>query len=158
MSLLKPIIAASLLVGAALGLGSYTFVYAKGASYLSDNPSACANCHIMGEHFDAWSKSSHREVATCNDCHTPPGVVARYWNKAENGLWHSVGFTTGNFPEPLQITPGNARVTEQACRTCHEPITLAIEGFSHEGPAMRPGEGNEQSCVRCHATVGHWVR
>jgi cytochrome c nitrite reductase small subunit len=42
--------------------------------------------------------------------------VARYWNKAENGLWHSVGFTTGNFPEPLQITPGNARVTEQACR------------------------------------------
>jgi cytochrome c nitrite reductase small subunit len=84
--------------------------------------------------------------------------VARYWNKAENGLWHSVGFTTGNFPEPLQITPGNARVTEQACRTCHEPITLAIEGFSHEGPAMRPGEGNEQSCVRCHATVGHWVR
>jgi cytochrome c nitrite reductase small subunit len=158
MSLLKPLLAASLLMGAALGIGSYTFVYAKGASYLSDDPSACANCHIMGEHFDAWNKSSHRNVATCNDCHTPAGTLAKYANKAENGFWHSFGFTTGNFPEPLQITPGNSRVTEQSCRKCHESITLAIEGFSHDSRAARPGEGNEQSCVQCHANVGHWVR
>jgi cytochrome c nitrite reductase small subunit len=158
MSLLKPLLAASLMLGAALGIGSYTFVYAKGASYLSDNPTACANCHVMGDHYDAWSKSSHRAVATCNDCHTPPGTVAKYVNKASNGFWHSFGFTTGNFPDPLQITSGNREVTEQACRKCHQDATLAIEGFSHETPAALPGEGNEQSCVRCHANVGHWVR
>jgi cytochrome c nitrite reductase small subunit len=158
MSLLKPILAASLLVGIALGIGSYTFVYAKGASYMSDNPTACANCHIMGDHYDAWVRSSHRNVATCNDCHTPAGTVAKYINKAENGFWHSVGFTFGGFPEPLQITPGNARVTEQSCRKCHESITLTIEGLSHDAAAGRTGEGTEQSCVQCHASVGHWVR
>jgi cytochrome c nitrite reductase small subunit len=158
MSLLKPLITASILVGAALGIGSYTFVYAKGASYLSDNPATCANCHVMSDHLDAWMKSSHKAVATCNDCHTPPGLVPKYINKASNGFWHSFGFTTGDFPDPLQITPGNARVTEQACRKCHEPMAIAIEGFSHETPAALPDEGNEQSCVRCHANVGHWVR
>lgn len=158
MSLLKPLITASVLLGAALGIGSYTFVYANGASYLSDDPQACANCHVMGDHYDAWSRSSHREVATCNDCHTPEGTLAKYVSKADNGVRHALGFTTGNFPDPLQITERNTRVTEQACRKCHESIAIAIEGFTHETPAMPPGEGNEQSCVRCHANVGHWVR
>ena len=34
-------------VGALAGIAGYTFVYAKGASYLTDAPTACANCHIM---------------------------------------------------------------------------------------------------------------
>jgi nitrite reductase (cytochrome c-552) len=25
-----------------------------------DDPAACANCHIMREHYSGWSKSSHR--------------------------------------------------------------------------------------------------
>ena len=37
----------ALTVGTAAGIGSYTFVYAKGASYLSNDPNACANCHVM---------------------------------------------------------------------------------------------------------------
>ena len=51
---------AAVLVGFAVGLGLFTFVYAKGASYLSTNPGVCANCHIMQEHFEAWQRSSHR--------------------------------------------------------------------------------------------------
>ena len=44
-------------------LGVYTFAYARGWSYLTDNPAACANCHVMREQFDGWLKSSHRAVA-----------------------------------------------------------------------------------------------
>jgi hypothetical protein len=33
------------LIGAAVGVGVYTYVYAKGASYLMNNPAPCANCH-----------------------------------------------------------------------------------------------------------------
>jgi nitrite reductase (cytochrome c-552) len=33
-------------VGFVAGAGAYTFVYAKGASYLGTDSSACANCHI----------------------------------------------------------------------------------------------------------------
>ncbi|HYP29673.1 MAG TPA: NapC/NirT family cytochrome c [Blastocatellia bacterium] len=60
-------------VGLAAGVGGYTFIYAKGYSYLTNDPAACANCHIMQDHYDGWIKSSHRSVAACNDCHTPPG-------------------------------------------------------------------------------------
>jgi cytochrome c nitrite reductase small subunit len=69
---------AALLIGTAAGLGTYTFAYTKGASYLTDDPAACANFHAMKEQYDGWVKSSHRAVATCNDCHTPHTIVGKY--------------------------------------------------------------------------------
>ena len=135
-------------LGLAVGIGGYTFLYAKGGSYMTNNPAACANCHIMQEHFDGWLKSSHRAVAVCNDCHTPSGFIPKYATKASNGFWHSFGFTTGRFPDPLQITPRNHAITEASCRKCHQEIVEAIEGVH------RTDEG-QLSCVRCHSTVGH---
>lgn len=44
--------------GVAFGLGADIFLYAKGYSYLTNNPAACANCHVMQAHYDAWMKSS----------------------------------------------------------------------------------------------------
>ena len=58
-------------LGAALGLGAYTFAYARGWAYMTDDPQACNNCHVMNEQYDGWIKSSHRSVAVCNDCHVP---------------------------------------------------------------------------------------
>jgi len=136
-------------IGAAVGLGAYTFIYAKGGSYLTNNPASCANCHIMSEQYDGWLKSSHRAVATCNDCHTPASFLGKYATKASNGFWHSFYFTTGSFHEPIQIKKRNLEITEQACQKCHTEITQAIAG-SHAA-----GGGESTSCVRCHRSVGH---
>jgi len=133
-------------VGLTVGIGGYTFIYAKGYAYLSDIPSACANCHVMNEQYDGWVKSSHHAVATCNDCHTPPGLVAKYATKASHGFWHSYYFTTDTFHEPIRISPGSAEVTEAACRRCHADVIEAID-------AGHPGA--DLSCVRCHQSVGH---
>jgi len=135
-------------LGSAAGIGAYTFVYAKGASYLTDRPEACANCHVMQEYFDGWMKSSHRLVAVCNDCHTPAGVLNKYRIKAYNGFWHSYAFTTGRFPDVLQIKARNHEVVEGACQKCHLEVVQAIEG-PH-------GTNTSLSCVRCHASVGHF--
>lgn len=135
------------MIGIAVGVAGYTFVYAKGASYLSNDPGACANCHIMQDHYSAWLKSSHRAVAVCNDCHTPPGTVGKYATKANNGFWHSFAFTTGWHPDPIHITPRNRAITNQACRKCHEDVVLAIEA-----PHAEVGE---LDCIRCHDQVGH---
>ena len=134
-------------LGATVGVGAYTFVYAEGGSYLTDRPEACANCHVMQEYYDGWIKSSHRAVAVCNDCHTPDGFVAKYWTKASNGYHHSLAFTTGAFPDVLQIKPRNHEIVETACQTCHQTIVQAIEGPHRESSSL--------SCVRCHASVGH---
>ena len=40
-------IIAACLLGVPAGIGGFTFVYAKGFSYLSTDPRACVNCHIM---------------------------------------------------------------------------------------------------------------
>ena len=136
-----------MLVGCAFGIGGYTFLFARGASYLTNNPAACANCHVMKEQFDGWTKSSHRTVATCNDCHTPAGIVPKYATKAANGFWHSYAFTTGWFHEPIQITTRNHNVTENACRKCHQVIVQAIDTHHDRRSSM--------SCVRCHPSVGH---
>jgi cytochrome c nitrite reductase small subunit len=138
------------LLGLALGVGAYTFIYAKGASYLTNNPKACINCHIMQDQYDGWINSSHRSVASCNDCHTPAGLVPKYWSKAQNGFWHSFYFTTGNHPDPIQINERNRRITEDACRKCHAEIVHGIEGL---GRADEPG--NRASCLHCHRNVGH---
>lgn len=141
-------IAIGALVGVALGVGAYTFVYARGASYLTDDPAACANCHVMSEQLAGWVKGSHRAVAVCNDCHTPPGLVAKYAVKARNGFWHSFAFTTGRFPDPIQITPANRAAAERACRKCHAAVVEAID-------ARGAGEGRPLACIRCHRSVGH---
>jgi cytochrome c nitrite reductase small subunit len=155
------------LLGMTAGLGLFTFGYARGYSYLTNDPAACANCHIMREHHDAWMKGSHHAVATCNDCHTPHTLVRKYLVKARNGFWHSFYFTVGGYPDPLRITPPNHEVTEHACRYCHAEITDAIDHPAQlsspsapTGPyvAARYDEPEQISCVRCHRYVGHWVR
>jgi cytochrome c nitrite reductase small subunit len=143
--------------GVALGLGAFTFGYAKGYSYLTKDPAACANCHVMTEHFDAWNRSSHRAVAVCNDCHTPHNFLGKYAIKAQNGFWHSFYFTTGNFPDPLRITPRNRRVTEGACRYCHAEITEAIDPAADVAHSISEAQ-TQTSCIRCHRYVGHLVR
>lgn len=164
MKLTLPRIAfvASLAIGLAIGIGAYTFVYAQGASYLTNDPAACANCHIMEEHYSAWLKSSHGKVAVCNDCHTPKGLIPKYATKASNGFWHSFAFTTGDFPDPLRIKTHNHEITENACRKCHQPITAQIDAPAAgtlPDPDLHYEIGGELlQCTRCHQYVGHWVR
>ncbi len=143
------IIGVVVLLALAAGLGMFTFGYAGGASYLTNNPEACANCHVMQAEYDGWRHSSHRSVAVCNDCHTPPGLIPKYIVKARNGFWHSFYFTTQTFHEPIRITPGNRIVTEQACRKCHDRIVEAIDPYPHVDQA------DATSCIRCHSNVGH---
>jgi cytochrome c nitrite reductase small subunit len=133
--------------GIAAGLGGFTFVYARGASYLTDDPAACANCHVMQDHYDGWRKSSHHAAAVCNDCHVPHGFWGKYFTKALNGYHHSKAFTLGGFQEPIQIKERSRAVVEAECRHCHGELAAVIDG-PH-------GEGQPVACLRCHGSVGH---
>jgi cytochrome c nitrite reductase small subunit len=134
--------------GAFGGLGFFTFGYGEGYAYLGNNPQSCANCHVMQESYDSWLKSSHHNVAVCNDCHTPhDNIFAKYLTKADNGFFHSLAFTTGDFKDPIQIKARNSRVVQESCLSCHRDLV------NH----MLPTEagGDMLSCVHCHASVGH---
>lgn len=138
-----PILAVAALVGAAVGMGGYAFAYAKGTSYLGNDPASCANCHVMSGHYDGWLGSSHHRVATCNDCHTPAAAAGKYLTKATNGYHHSMAFTMGDFPDVIRARPESREVIEGQCRHCHADLVQTMTA------------GRELSCIRCHDSVGH---
>lgn len=127
-------------VGILVGLGSFTVWYARGYSYLSDDPMACVNCHIMRDNFDSWTVSSHRELS-CNDCHVPHDFVGKWLAKAEHGFWHSYAFTLGNV-QVIRIKQKSYDDVQENCRSCHEPMTSFITR-------------DDMSCSRCHRYAGH---
>jgi hypothetical protein len=40
-------VALGLAVGLLVGIDGYTFIYARGYSYLTNDPAACVNCHML---------------------------------------------------------------------------------------------------------------
>jgi cytochrome c nitrite reductase small subunit len=135
-------------VGVLLGLGAYTFRYAEGLSYLSNDPKACMNCHIMQEQYDSWAKASHRVAATCNDCHVPHAFPEKYIVKMRNGWHHSKAFTLQNFSEPIRIRPHNLAVLQHNCLECHAIATSEIASHQEVQRA-------QLRCTECHRSVGH---
>lgn len=139
------------LLGALLGIGGFTLLYAEGFSYMSSDPKVCANCHIMQPQFDSWQKSSHHGVATCADCHLPHDFIGKWLAKAENGYHHSKAFTLQDFHEPILIKAKNARILQENCLRCHGE-------FVHAVVAGGRTDRDEVTCVHCHRGVGHGAR
>src|SRR5438876_1057227 len=141
----------AVLLGIPLGVGLFTFRYAEGLSYFSTDPRACANCHIMQDQYDSWSKSGHHHVAGCIDCHLPHATVPKYLAKGLNGWNHSSAFTLQNFHEPIRIGPRNAEILQESCLRCHSDFVHDIVAI--QSPSEDPKES--VSCVHCHKGVGH---
>ena len=144
----RPVVLLAVFVGVLLGVGGYTFLYAEGLSYMSDDPEVCINCHIMQPQYDSWQKSSHHAVAVCVDCHLPHDFLGKYFAKADNGWHHSKGFTLQDFHEPIMIKEPNARILQDNCLACHADL-------AHELVVGVNGAADEVRCVHCHVTVGH---
>ena len=143
ISLPLPLLLAAATAGLALGVGGYAFHYARGTSYLGNDPASCANCHVMNDQYAGWQAGPHHKVATCNDCHTPAAFFAKYLVKATNGWHHSTAFTLGGFPDVIRARPESSAIVEANCRRCHAAL---VGDISHDG---------DTRCVRCHASVGH---
>jgi len=138
------------MLGVLAGIGGFTFKYAEGLSYLSTDPKACVNCHIMQPQYDSWQKASHHGVAVCVDCHLPQDFIGKYIAKTENGYHHSKGFTFQDFHEPIMIGPKNSRILQDNCLRCHEDMVGdLVSGVNTDPDAVR--------CVHCHQSVGHGV-
>jgi cytochrome c nitrite reductase small subunit len=139
----------AVLVGIAVGVSTFTFQYAEGFSYLSNDPKACVNCHIMRPQYEGWQKGSHHAVATCNDCHVRHGLVTKWIDKSVNGYHHSSAFTLQNFHEPIMIGQRNAEILQSNCLRCHSGL---VGNITHGG---RSTDLNVIRCTQCHRGVGH---
>jgi len=144
-----------ILLGVATGLTLYLLYISRAHTYLSEDPSACVNCHIMAPYYQSWQKSSHGPWTTCNDCHVPQDNIIRgYAFKAMDGLYHAAVFTFK--AEPLAIrprTPSYGAIMEN-CIRCHTQLNTE---FIKSGMATYKDvkEGKTLACWDCHREVTH---
>ncbi len=147
-------IPAIILLGAFAGLSLYALIESKAVSYLSDDPKTCVNCHVMTPQYSTWVKSSHREWATCNDCHVPQDNVARkYAFKAMDGFNHASAFLLRNEPEVIRMKDAGNIVVQENCIRCHEDqVTDAKLGSWVEN---HQSNRTDRKCWECHQEVPH---
>ena len=147
-------IAVIIMMGAIVGLGFYAFYASKAYSYLSDAPETCVNCHIMAPQYATWQHSSHREHASCNDCHVPQDNIFRtYYFKAMDGARHATMFTLRLEPQNIFIKEAGIGVVQENCVRCHSQLIsdakllVQTELYQHKF--------EDRLCWECHREVPH---
>lgn len=142
-----------IVLGTFTGVVLYNFYVSRAWSYLSDDPATCINCHVMTTEYATWQHSSHRERATCNDCHVPHDNIFRhYYFKASDGLRHSTIFTARTYEQSIRmLAPGN-RVVQENCIRCHGQLTEMVKANVSYEDALA---GNGKRCWDCHREVPH---
>ena len=146
--------AAIVLVAAFFSLGLYVLKLSNAASYLSDDPQACVNCHVMTPQYITWARSSHREVASCNDCHVPHNnIFNQYYFKAKDGLYHASIFTLRAEPEVIKARQPSVEVIQDNCIRCHtaQVVDAKMESFVEDHHYSR----TDRTCWECHREVPH---
>lgn len=145
---------ATILVAAIFGLGVYLAKLSNAISYLSDDPQACVNCHIMTPQYITWTHSSHREVAHCNDCHVPhDNVASKYFFKAKDGLYHASVFTLRAEPQVIRALEPSIKVIQSNCIRCHE--TQVTDAKLAGSVKQHFEHRTDRICWECHKEVPH---
>lgn len=144
----------TIILGIFAGLGIYAFYVANATSYLSDEPNACINCHVMYPQYTTWRNSSHANVTNCNDCHVPQDLLVRkYFFKAADGLRHSTIFTLRTEPQAIRIKQAGIGVVQENCISCHIDMVDMIKLVEVTGKNNLKGEGH--LCWDCHTETPH---
>lgn len=136
------------------GLGMFMTKEAELVSYMSDDPLACVNCHVMTPVYNSWMHSSHREWASCNDCHVPHNnIFNMYYFKAKDGLFHASVFTARAEPEVMFMRKESQEVVQNNCIRCHvQQVTqVKYDGYIKDHAKNR----TERQCWSCHQEVPH---
>jgi cytochrome c nitrite reductase small subunit len=138
------------LIGIGVGLGFLALYLSNAFSYASDDPKACINCHVMTTHYGTWKKSSHAQVANCNDCHVPhDNMIKKYMFKASDGLRHSAMFTFHMEPQVLEMKSAGIQVVQDNCLRCHHKAVDQVASLITA--QCQP----ERVCWECHRETPH---
>ncbi len=138
-----------------IGLFAYLVNESRMLTYLSTDPKVCINCHAMNTHYATWQHSSHREQATCADCHLPrDSFLNKMIAKSRDGYNHSVAMTLGSYGSNLRISDNAAERIMANCVYCHEETVSQIMANA-ELYQTAGGDTVDRPCWDCHRDVPH---
>lgn len=148
---------AVLSVLAAVGMFSYVGYASNMMSYLSEDPKVCINCHTMNTEYATWQHSSHRERASCVECHLPRGsLVDKILAKSRDGFKHSFAMTFRTYEgENIRISDAAKHRIQANCISCHREIVSQIMDNSKLYQTAGAGRQMDRKCWSCHRDVPH---
>lgn len=143
-----------LAAGVFSGLGVLAFHISNASSYLTDDPKACVNCHIMAPQYATWKHSSHARVAVCNDCHVPhENIALKYAFKAMDGTRHAFMFTFHFEPDVIRMHAPGQWTVQNNCIRCHGG---QMEHAAHAAVTWQEVKaGTGKLCWDCHRETPH---
>lgn len=142
------------LLGAIVGLAIYIGKAANVASYMTDDPRACINCHVMTTEYITWNHSSHRGVASCNDCHVPhDNVFKQYAFKAKDGLYHATIYTLRTEPQAIVMHEAGQEAVQNNCIRCHANQVTDAKSVSWVDSHLT--DRLDRTCWECHRETPH---
>lgn len=139
-------------VAGGIGFGEYSM-----------QPEFCRSCHIMEPYYQAWHKSTHKNVP-CADCHFEPG-----WRSTLRGKYQASSQVVKYLTRTYGTKP-HAEIRDASCLRsgCHEkrliegkvrwhltatdgePIDVAFDHTPHIRELRR---GKQLKCVSCHSQI-----
>jgi cytochrome c nitrite reductase small subunit len=129
----------------------------KMLSYLSSDPKVCVNCHTMTTHYASWQHSSHRNRATCVDCHLPRDTfVNKMLAKSRDGYRHSVAMTLASYGSNLRISSDAAKRIQDNCISCHrEVVSQMLDNSAKYSKVKDSSVQMGRRCWECHRGLPH---
>jgi nitrate/TMAO reductase-like tetraheme cytochrome c subunit len=129
----------------------------------SMQPDFCRSCHLMEPYYQAWHKSTHKDVA-CTQCHFEPGLEKTLQGKFQASA-QAVKFITGTYG-----SKPHAQIADASCmrQGCHERRLLegkvnwevsTVRGgkitirFDHTAHLSELRRGKQLRCVSCHSQI-----
>ena len=140
----------------AVGLFAYVVDASNLTSYMSNDPKVCINCHPMNAHYATWQHSSHRERASCPQCHLPQdSFIGKMLAKGRDGFKHSVAMTFHNYEHNIRASENALDRIQANCISCHrETVSQIIENsalYQLDGKS----DTVDRRCWFCHRDVPH---
>jgi nitrate/TMAO reductase-like tetraheme cytochrome c subunit len=146
-------------------LAVFVIVVGGGAGFAeySTQPGFCVSCHIMEPYYEAWHRSTHKDVP-CQECHFAPG-----WRNTLKGKYQAMA-QVAKYVTRTYGTKPHAEIADVSCLQsgCHEqrllegkvrwevtstigdPIEIAFDHRPHLGELRR---GKRLRCVSCHSQI-----
>ncbi|ACX52973.1 cytochrome c nitrate reductase, small subunit [Ammonifex degensii KC4] len=116
----------------------------KAAVSYTDRPEFCISCHVMEPQYETWFHSSHRQWASCSDCHVPhQNLPAKLVGKAIDGTRDFYLFYTNQVPDPIRLGARGARIVRENCLRCHGDLMERVI------------DREDRNCWDCHRSVPH---
>ena len=126
-------------------------------------PEFCRSCHIMEPYYQAWHRSTHKDVP-CQDCHFEPG-----WRNTLKGKFQASS-QVAKYVTRTYGTKPHAEIQDASCLRsgCHEQRLLegnvrwavtASDGqpleilFDHKPHLTDLRRGKQLRCVSCHSQI-----